>query len=154
MTIQDVAEYIHNNKKSEKCSSDELLRYINELEYKIWYEIVSKHYLCNHDGRIVDWRGDNPLDLKPGHFVRLDRPCPFRGYTVEDMDTKQLYAPIPYDQVYLRYVEMKIDKKTRAKSAETSENEFIQAYAAFENWYTANHMPINPGNMHSRVMGV
>lgn len=70
----------------------------------------------------------------------------FSGYTeYTDLDTK-LLVPAPYDEVYIRYLEMQIDYANNEYGKyNNSMMMYNSAYTAFEKYYNRNHMPISRG---------
>lgn len=71
----------------------------------------------------------------------------FNGYDIEtDVLTTELIVPAPYDVLYLRYLEMKIDFSNGEYSKyNNSMMMYNAAYSAFENYYNREHMPISRG---------
>ena len=72
--------------------------------------------------------------------------APFAGYTeYTDLDTK-LLVPAPYDEVYIRYLEMQIDYANNEYGKyNNSMMMYNSALAAFEKYYNRTHMPISRG---------
>lgn len=70
----------------------------------------------------------------------------FEGYTeYTDLDTK-LLVPAPYDEVYIRYLEMQIDYANNEYGKyNNSMMMYNSAYTAFEKYYNRTHMPISHG---------
>lgn len=70
----------------------------------------------------------------------------FSGYTeYTDLDTK-LLVPAPYDEVYIRYLEMQIDYANNEYGKyNNSMMMYNSAFAAFEKHYNRDHMPISRG---------
>lgn len=71
---------------------------------------------------------------------------PFAGYTeYTDLNTK-LLVPAPYDEVYIRYLEMQIDYANNEYGKyNNSMMMYNSAYTAFEKYYNRTHMPISHG---------
>ena len=71
----------------------------------------------------------------------------FSGYTdATDTDTK-LLVPAPYDEVYIRYLEMHIDYANNEYGKyNNSMVMYSSAYSAFEKYYNREHMPISRGS--------
>lgn len=71
----------------------------------------------------------------------------FAGYDIDTAVTTELLVPAPYDVVYLRYLEMKIDYSNGEYGKyNNSLMMFNAAYSAFANYYNRKHMPISRGN--------
>ena len=70
----------------------------------------------------------------------------FSGYTeYTDLDTK-LLVPAPYDEVYIRYLEMQIDYANNEYGKyNNSMVMYNSVYTAFEKYYNREHMPISRG---------
>lgn len=71
----------------------------------------------------------------------------FSGYTdTTDTDTK-LLVPAPYDEVYIRYLEMQIDYANNEYGKyNNSMVMYNSVYSAFEKHYNRDHMPISRGS--------
>ena len=71
----------------------------------------------------------------------------FKGYDTDtDMQT-QLLAPVPYDEMYLTWLQAQMElalKETDNYNA--SILTFNSEYEAFENYYNRNHMPLCRGS--------
>lgn len=71
----------------------------------------------------------------------------FTGYDIDTDVTTELLAPAPYDVLYLRYLEMKIDYSNGEYGKyNNSMVMFNAAYSAFENYYNREHTPISKGS--------
>lgn len=71
----------------------------------------------------------------------------FAGYDIDTDTTTELLVPAPYDVLYLRYLEMKIDYSNGEYGKyNNSMVMFNAAYSAFENYYNRKHMPISRGS--------
>lgn len=70
----------------------------------------------------------------------------FSGYTeYTDLDTK-LLVPAPYDEIYIRYLEMQIDYANNEYGKyNNSMMMYNSAFTAFEKYYNREHMPISRG---------
>lgn len=70
----------------------------------------------------------------------------FAGYDIDTDTTKELIVPSPYDVLYLRYLEMKIDYSNGEYGKyNNSMVMFDAAYTAFKNDYNRKHMPMSRG---------
>lgn len=67
----------------------------------------------------------------------------FNGYDDNtDIQTK-LLIPYPFDDIYIRWLEMQIDYTNGEYSKyNNSKTMFNEAYSAYENYYNRNHVPI------------
>jgi hypothetical protein len=66
----------------------------------------------------------------------------FNGYTDETSLTTNLLVPAPYDEVYIRYLEMQIDYANGEYAKyNNSADVYNEAYTAFKRYYNRTHMP-------------
>ena len=69
----------------------------------------------------------------------------FEGYN-EEMLTTELLIPAPYDEVYVRYLEMQIDyANAEYAKYNNSAAEYNTAFSAFEKNYNRDHKPRSYG---------
>jgi hypothetical protein len=67
---------------------------------------------------------------------------PFEGYTVDTNMTTTLLVPPPYDEIYLYYLEAKIDYwNGEVGKYNNSITMYNEAYRSFERYYNRTHMP-------------
>lgn len=67
----------------------------------------------------------------------------FNGYNENTLLTTELLVPAPYDEVYLYWLESKIDYYTgETQKYNNSISMFNTAYSNYEKIYTRDHMPI------------
>lgn len=153
MTVQEINDIIHATKKSYDYTSAELLRYINTIEAKIYMEIISKCYTSNDPRQPVDLRGDNPLNMAPAaHLNTYDLPPVFRKIEADEVNTRELIVPMPYDELYLRYVEYRLAIKANDDHVNNAELLYQQAYNEFHQWYLTTHRPIREPLRSRRVI--
>lgn len=70
----------------------------------------------------------------------------FNGYTETTPITTELIIPAPYDDVYIRYLEMQIDYANGEYGKyNNSMVMYNLAYAAFEKFYNKEHRPLARG---------
>ena len=115
MTIEQAIAKINSIKPNTYTDMDKL-EWLNELDGRIKAEIVDTH---EDEGDVY-----------------------FFGYN-EDTDFEtELIVPSPYDDVYIKWLESKIDYANNeyAKYNNTS-TAFNNAYQAFERYYNRQHMP-------------
>ena len=71
----------------------------------------------------------------------------FNGYNDETPLTTELLIPAPYDDVYIRYLEMQIDYANNEYGKyNNSAAEYNLAFAAFEKYYNREHKPLSRGS--------
>ena len=71
----------------------------------------------------------------------------FNGYDLDTDTNTELLVPAPYDEVYIRYLEMQIDYANNEYGKyNNSMVMYNAAYAAYEKYYNRTHMPLSKGN--------
>ena len=66
----------------------------------------------------------------------------FNGYTEDTSLTTELLVPAPYDDIYLRYLEMQIDYANGEYGKyNNSMAMYDTAYSTFQRYYNRTHMP-------------
>lgn len=71
----------------------------------------------------------------------------FNGYDNDTDTNTELLVPAPYDEVYIRYLEMQIDYANNEYGKyNNSMVMYNAAYTAFEKYYNRTHMPVSKGN--------
>jgi hypothetical protein len=71
----------------------------------------------------------------------------FKGYNDETLLTTELLIPAPYDEVYVRYLEMQIDYANGEYAKyNNSTVEYNTAFSAFEKYYNRDHTPRSRGS--------
>lgn len=109
-----------NDVKPNAYDEPKKILWLSELDGMIKTEIIDTH----HDGEGVS----------------------FTGYDINTDVTTKLLVPAPYDVLYLRYLEMKIDYSNGEYGKyNNSLAMFEAAYTAFQNHYNSKHMPISRG---------
>ena len=70
----------------------------------------------------------------------------FSGYTEETNFNTKLLVPSPYDEIYIRYLEMQIDYANNEYGKyNNSMVMYNTIYSDFEKYYNRNHMPVSRG---------
>ena len=70
----------------------------------------------------------------------------FSGYNENTVLTTELLIPAPYDEVYIRYLEMQIDYANgEYNKYNNSMIMYNTAYSAYERHYNREHMPVSRG---------
>jgi hypothetical protein len=71
----------------------------------------------------------------------------FEGYNDNTLLTTELLIPAPYDEVYVRYLEMQIDYANGEYAKyNNSTVEYNTAFSAFEKYYNRDHTPRSRGS--------
>ena len=66
----------------------------------------------------------------------------FNGYTDESNLLTELLVPAPYDDIYIRYLEMQIDYANGEYGKyNNSKTMYNEAYSAFQRHYNRTHVP-------------
>lgn len=69
----------------------------------------------------------------------------FKEYTEDDLNT-ELLIPAPYDEVYIRWLESRIDYSDAEYGRyNNSLTAFNDAYSAYEKYYNRTNMPVQRG---------
>ena len=106
--------------KPNSYGQPEKIRWLSELDGKIKNEIFD-----THEG------GEN---------------ISYSGYTDDTALDTGLIVPAPYDDIYIHYLEMRIDYANNEYGKyNNSMVMYNTAYSAFERYYNRNHMPISRG---------
>lgn len=115
MTIME-AIYRIDEVKPNSYSQSEKIKWLNTLDGIVKTEIID-----THEG------GEDVV---------------FGGYTDSDL-SKELLVPAPYDDVYLRWLEARMDYANGEFSRyNNSITMYNTAYSAYANHYNRTHMPI------------
>ena len=94
-------------------------------------------------GEKVDWlnRLDGMIKREIIDTHEGGEDVPFEGYTEKDME-KELLIGYPYDEMYIRWLEVQIDYYNGEYEKYNNAMEmFNTAYAGFKNYYNRTHMP-------------
>jgi hypothetical protein len=107
--------------KPNVCQQSEKIKWLSELD-----GIVKNEIIDTHEG---------------GEGVT------FSGYTEDTNLNTVLLVPAPYDEVYIRFLEMRIDYANNEYGKyNNSMMMYNSAYNAFEKHYNRDHMPISRGS--------
>ncbi len=67
----------------------------------------------------------------------------FEGYNTETSLDTELLVPAPYDDIYIRWLEARIDYANGEYGKyNNSSTAYNDAYSLFSNYYNRNHMPL------------
>lgn len=104
--------------KPNQYSLEDKLRWINELEYSIYHDIISTH-----------------------RFRKCEEPIAFRP--IENID-QMLIVPFPYDEVYDSYIKMRIDDENQETARYNNSVVMYNAHLDnFAKFWNKHHMPKN-----------
>lgn len=119
MTIIEAINHIDRTKPNAYGQPDKV-RWLSTLDSVVKNEIID-----THEG------GENVA---------------FSGYNDETLLTTELLIPAPYDEVYIRYLEMQIDYANGEYGKyNNSAAAYNTAFSAFEKYYNREHMPRSRG---------
>jgi hypothetical protein len=81
------------------------------------------------------------IDTHEGH-----EDITFEGYTGDTLTTTELLVPPPYDDIYLKWLEMQMDY-TNAEYGKYNNSMAVynEAYQEYARWHNRNHMPLSKG---------
>ena len=116
MTIQYAVDYVNRTKRNAVDRKD-MISALSRLDHRVKLQIID-----THEGA---------------------EKYAFYGYDeTTDLET-QLLVPVPYDEMYLRYLEAEIE---RLNGQEDDYNNaidlFNRLWQEFKCWYNRTHMPI------------
>lgn len=118
MTIRECIDKVDNLKPNQYTTADKV-DWLSRLDYNIVTDIYDTH-----------------------HYNEGEEEVTFTPYTTEDMD-KQLIVPFPYDELYVAYIEMKIDAENKEATRYNGSVTFYNAYYDnFAKHYNKTHLPI------------
>ena len=101
-----------------------------------------KHNTYNQNDK-VEWLSRADWMIKRHIIDTHEGGVEFSGYDGSTDLQKELLAPAPYDELYLRWMEAQIDYNNGEYSKyNNSIDMFNTAYEAFQNYYNRTHMPI------------
>lgn len=119
MTISEAINRI-DNVKPNSYSQSEKIKWLSTLD-----GIVKKEIIDVHEG----YEG-----------------VEFNGYTDDTVLTTELLIPAPYDEVYLFWLESKIDYwNGEIGKYNNSISMYNEAFSIFEKYYNREHMPLRKG---------
>ena len=115
----------------------EAINRIDRLKPNTYSQQDKVHWLSNLDGVVKK----EIIDTHEGGEDVI-----FEGYNDETLLTTELLIPAPYDEVYVRYLEMQIDYANGEYAKyNNSAAEYNTAFSAFEKYYNRDHMPKSHG---------
>lgn len=141
MTIKEAIDKI-NNLNPNQYSEEIMVDWLSRLDYQIFNDIILTHepdILPTPPEPRVEHTG-SPLDLRPRRVI-IPKP-ELEPYSVENMAVP-LLVKFPYDELYIHYLQMKIDEAN--KETEQYNNSAVLFGSYYENFtkhYNEEHMPI------------
>ena len=142
MTIKEAIDKTDNlnpNQYPEEIKVD----WLSRLDHQIFTDIILTHeHHLPPPRRIKLESRDNPLDIDKSKRPPFPKP-EFEPYSVDDM-THQLLAPFPYDELYIAYLQMKIDEANKESIQYNNDAVLFNSYYEnYEKHYNKEHMPVN-----------
>lgn len=117
MTIQEAINGIDDIKPNTYTNADKIA-WLSELDGMVKLEIIDTHYYNEGEEEVT-----------------------FTPYTDEDM-TKELLVPHPYSDIYLKWLEAKIDYANNETARYiNSSSVFNGLYTNYNNYYNRTHKP-------------
>lgn len=118
MTIREAIDRVDGIQANQYSNEDKVL-WLSMLDSRIYTDIILDH-----------------------HKRFCEAPKHFTPYTTDNMD-KALLADFPYDELYIAYLEMKIDEANKETARyNNSAILFNNYYENYEKHYHKTHMPI------------
>ena len=127
MTIRDIIESV---KKNTEIDDKTKIRWLSELDFKIYEDIVLRH------------EGAEQYMTKNGDGTFSPRSLPYES------DACELIAPERFRKMYEAYLRLETD--FQLDELERYSNDVIifnEQYAAFSAWYNETHMPLQPATI-------
>lgn len=116
MTISDAISTIDARKPNVFTNVDKIL-WLSQLDGQIYEEIMKTHEDCPSD--------------------------PFLGYDADTDQSKELLAKAPYDNLYISWLESRIDYANGEYAKYNNSNTtFTAELQAYRNHYNRTHMPV------------
>ncbi len=115
MTIQEAINLTDFLKPNSYSRTDKV-RWLSDLDSTLWENVISGHQ---------GWEGEK-----------------FSGYDQDTPDSRELLAPSPYDEMYLRWLEAKIDYSNGEMNRyNNSILLYNTLYKAFDRHYNRKFLP-------------
>ena len=112
----------------------EALSLIDDLKHNTYSDADKIRWLSELDGRIKEDIVDTHEDAELVSFT---------GYDVDTDRSTELIAKAPHDDIYIKYLEAKIDYANgESGKYNNSIIAFNDVYSAFRNYYNRKHMPL------------
>lgn len=115
---------------------DQAIARLDDVKFNSWPRELKISWLSELDSKIF-------LQIIKTHENGVEK---FSGYTENTSGDTVLLVPEPFDSVYLRWMEAQVDYLNgEYEKYNSSITMFNVAFAQFENYYHANHMPLSKG---------
>ena len=146
MTIKEAIDKV-NALYPNQYEEDIMVDWLSRLDYQIFHDIILRHVpdlppppFIRAESRAT------PLDTPP-HPPIPPRP-EFTPYTVDNMAIP-LLVPFPYDELYVAYLQMKIDEANHETIQYNNDAVLFNSYYDnFASAYNREHMPISRARYH------
>lgn len=114
--------------KPNSYSREQKMRWLNDLEQQI-------------KANVIDTHEDPPEGIEDISFSKEQ--------AISDQGGKTLLVPDAYDELYIHYLEAKVDYYNREFERYNNSNAMYTAvYAEYTNWYNRTHRPKTKGNVY------
>ncbi len=118
MTISEAITKVDTLKPNMYEEKDKI-RWLSQLDARIYQEIILTH-----------------------HYNEGEEEVSFSGYTEETSGDTELLVGEPYDEMYIHWLEGKVDYNNMEYGGFNSANSMFESvFGAFRNAYNASHMP-------------
>jgi len=142
MTIKEAIDRVnalYPNQYSEEIKVD----WLSRLDYQIFNDVILKHEPNLPPPPVLRAESrENPLDIDLSPRPPFPKPK-FEPYSEENMAVP-LLVPFPYDELYIAYLQMKIDEANHETIQYNNSAVLFNSY--YENFtaaYNREHLPIN-----------
>lgn len=143
MTIIEVINQI-DALKPNTYSQEDKIKWLSTLDGIVKREIIDTHEGADKEQAIADYMKTNEVSYEEAkEYIEATRnDIMFQGYNEETPLDTVLLVPAPYDDIYVKWLEVQIDyaNKEYGKYA-NSMVMYNNAYANFYSWYNRNYMP-------------
>ena len=111
---------------------DEAIVHLDELKHNTYSQSQKRRWLSDLDGRVH-------AQILSTH---QPAPEPFSGYDAATPGSRVLLVEAPYEEIYLRYLEMELDYHNgEIEKYNNSSLLFQAAWDAFSRYYHRTHTP-------------
>ena len=116
MKLGEVIEKVDRKLKN-SIPRGEKIRWLSQLEWRVKHQIIDTHQGAEKTA--------------------------FSGYDENTETDTELLVPAPYDEMYLYYLEAKIEYQNQQEDRYNNAMDlFDEKWAAFAGWYNRTHLPI------------
>lgn len=110
-----------DNLNPNQYSTEDKARWLSILDISIFIDVIKTH------------------ELNEGETVITE----FVPYEANNLE-REMLAPFPYDELYIAYLQMKVDEANKETSQYNNSAYMYNTYLDnYKGWYNRTHLPIN-----------